>query len=120
MLRITELRLPLDHPDDALRRAIVARLRIADADLVAFTVFRRGYDARKKSAIVLSYTLDCELRDEAAPEHRERGEIGIGDAQPRDDRGAQRFVRVVQRQSQFGDSQHRYRSGARAQLSRGQ
>jgi uncharacterized FAD-dependent dehydrogenase len=66
MLRITELRLPLDHPDDALRAAIVARLRIADADLAAFTVFRRGYDARKKSAIVLSYTLDCELRDEAA------------------------------------------------------
>ena len=66
MLRITELRLPLDHPGDALRAAIVARLRIADADLVGFTVFRRGYDARKKSAIVLSYTLDCELRDEAA------------------------------------------------------
>ena len=66
MLRITELRLPLDHPDDALRRAIVARLRIADSDLIAFTVFRRGYDARKKSAIVLSYTIDCELRDEAA------------------------------------------------------
>jgi uncharacterized FAD-dependent dehydrogenase len=66
MLRITELRLPLDHADDALRSAIVARLRIADDALLAFTVFRRGYDARKKSAIVLSYTLDCELRDEAA------------------------------------------------------
>ena len=66
MLRITELRLPLDHPDEALRAAIVARLRIADGALLAFTVFRRGYDARKKSAIVLSYTVDCELRDEAA------------------------------------------------------
>lgn len=66
MLRITELRLPLDHSDDALRAAIAARLRIADAELVAFSVFRRGYDARKKSAIVLSYTLDCELRNEAA------------------------------------------------------
>jgi len=65
MLRITELRLPLDHPDDALRAVIVARLHIADVDLAAFTVFRRGYDARKKSAIVLSYTVDCELRDEA-------------------------------------------------------
>jgi len=65
MLRITELRLPLDHPDEALRAAIVARLRISDTDLASFTVFRRGYDARKKSAIVLSYTIDCELRDEA-------------------------------------------------------
>ena len=66
MLRITELRLPLHHPDEALRAAIVARLRIADDALLAFTVFRRGYDARKKSAIVLSYTVDCELHDEAA------------------------------------------------------
>ena len=66
MLRITELRLPLDHADAALRAAIVARLRIADDALQAFTVFRRGYDARKKTAIVLSYTIDCELRDEAA------------------------------------------------------
>ena len=68
MLRITELRLPLDHREDALRPAIVARLGVADADadLIAFTVFKRSYDARKKSAIVLTYTIDCELRDEAA------------------------------------------------------
>jgi uncharacterized FAD-dependent dehydrogenase len=66
MLRITELRLPLDHAEDALRPAIVRRLGIADADLQAFHVFRRAYDARKKSAIVLAYTVDCELRDEAA------------------------------------------------------
>src|SRR3954469_13732223 len=66
MLRITELRLPLDHAEDALRPAVVRRLGVADADLVAFTVFRRAYDARKQSAIVLIYTVDCEVRDEAA------------------------------------------------------
>lgn len=66
MLRITELRLPLDHAEDALRPAVVRRLGIADAELVSVTVFRRGYDARKKSAIILTYTIDCELRDEAA------------------------------------------------------
>jgi uncharacterized FAD-dependent dehydrogenase len=66
MLRITELRLPLDHAEDALRPAIVERLGIADADLEGFTVFRRAYDARKKSAIVLIYTIDCDLADEAA------------------------------------------------------
>src|SRR5574343_76101 len=66
MLRITELKLPLDHAADALRPAICQRLGIADSDLLAFTIFRRGYDARKKSAISLIYTLDCELRDEAA------------------------------------------------------
>jgi uncharacterized FAD-dependent dehydrogenase len=63
MIRLTELRLPLDHAEDALRPAIVARLGIADADLLSFSVFRRAYDARKKSAILLIYTVDCELRD---------------------------------------------------------
>jgi uncharacterized FAD-dependent dehydrogenase len=67
VLRITELRLPLNHAATALRAAIVARLGLAaDADLERFTVFRRSYDARKKSAIVLIYTVDCALRDEAA------------------------------------------------------
>jgi len=61
MLRITELRLPLDHAEDALRPAILARLGVRDADLGAFKVFKRSYDARKKTAIVLIYTIDCEL-----------------------------------------------------------
>jgi len=67
LIRITELSLPLDHADDALRQAIVRRLGIADADLLDFTVFRRGYDARKKnSAIVFVYTIDLNAVDEPA------------------------------------------------------
>src|SRR3954471_19384416 len=67
MLRITELRLPLAHAQDALRPAIVARLGVRDADLASFTVFKRSYDARKKTAIVLIYTVDCALAvDESA------------------------------------------------------
>ena len=65
MLRITELRLPLNHAEDELRPAVVARLGIDDAQLLNFTVFKRSYDARKKTAIVLIYTIDCEL---ATPE----------------------------------------------------
>jgi uncharacterized protein len=65
MLRITELRLPLNHAESALRAAILARLQIQDADLLEVTVFKRGVDARKRSAPVLSYTVDCRLRDEA-------------------------------------------------------
>jgi len=65
MLRITELRLPLNHAEDALRPAVVARLGIRDEELQAFTVFRRACDARKKTAIQLSYTLDCSFTDAA-------------------------------------------------------
>ena len=65
MLRITELRLPLDHAEGAVRAAIVSRLGLQDTDLHAFTVFKRSHDARKKTAIVLIYTVDCELAAEA-------------------------------------------------------
>ncbi len=66
MLRITELRLPLDHAAPALRAAVVARLGLGDADLKGFAIARRSWDARKKSAIVLIYTVDCELADPSA------------------------------------------------------
>ena len=66
MLRLSELKLPVDHPDEALRPAIVRRLGIDDADLLAFNVFKRSYDARKKNAeLLFIYIIDCELRDEA-------------------------------------------------------
>ena len=66
MIRIIELSLPLDHPGDALRAAIVRRLGIAEADLLDYTVFKRSYDARKKnSAIVFVYIVDVEARNEA-------------------------------------------------------
>ena len=65
MLRITELRLPLDHEPGALRAAVLARLGLADAQLRELTVFRRAWDARKKSAVVLSYTVDITLAEGA-------------------------------------------------------
>jgi len=78
MLRITELRLPLTHSEDALRPAVVKRLGLAhDGELKAFSVFKRSYDARKKSAIVLIYTVDCELDDEAAVLQRFTGDVHI-------------------------------------------
>ncbi len=64
MLRITDLILPLDHPEHALQEAVLARLGASPDELRSLTVFRRGYDARKKSAIHLVYTVDVELADE--------------------------------------------------------
>ncbi|NRF68790.1 NAD(P)/FAD-dependent oxidoreductase [Aquincola sp. S2] len=77
MLRITELRLPLDHPEAALRSAILERLGVSDAELLNHTVFRRGYDARKKAAVVLTYTIDCEVTDEAAVLARHTGDAQL-------------------------------------------
>jgi hypothetical protein len=67
LIRITELALPLDGSDAALRRALVKRLQISDADLIDFTVFKRSYDARRKgSVITFVYVIDLSVRDEAA------------------------------------------------------
>ncbi len=65
MLRITELRLPLEHSPEALPAAILEKLALAAVDLVSFTIFKRGYDARKRDAIILVYTLDVEVANEA-------------------------------------------------------
>lgn len=65
MLRITELKLPLDHSDDELRAAIVQRLGITDEQLLGFTLFKRSYDARKKnSELLFIYTIDLETSNE--------------------------------------------------------
>ncbi|MBD8491605.1 NAD(P)/FAD-dependent oxidoreductase [Pseudomonas syringae] len=67
MLRINELKLPLDHPEEALRSALLERLGIDANELLDFSVFKRSYDARKKSSeLLFIYTLDFSVRDEAA------------------------------------------------------
>ena len=65
MLRITELKLPLNHTEAELTAAIITRLAISPAQLLQHTVFRLAFDARKKAAILLVYTLDVALSNEA-------------------------------------------------------
>ena len=66
MIRVTELKMPLDHAPAALEAKLLQRLGLEREQLIGFTVFRRGADARKRSAIEFVYTLDVEVRDEAA------------------------------------------------------
>lgn len=78
MLRLTDIQLPLDHPESAIKAAILQRLTIPESDLLNFTIFRRSYDARKKSAIVLIYTLDVDISNEAQLLSRFKGVANIG------------------------------------------
>ena len=77
MIRVTELRLPLNHAEADLRPALVSRLGVADPSLKAFAVFRRAYDARRKAAVQLIHTIDCEVDDEAAVLARHAGDAHI-------------------------------------------
>ena len=65
MLRLSGLSLPLDHAPEAIPAAICARLGVAAEALRGFTVFKRGNDARRRTAILLVYTVDVDLADEA-------------------------------------------------------
>ena len=65
MLRLTDLKLPLDHDEAALPAAIVARLGIAANELTGFTIAKRSYDARKRGAITLIYAVDVDTSREA-------------------------------------------------------
>ena len=66
MLRLTDVKLPLDHPPEALREAALRRLGIAPAELGQIHIARRAHDARNRSSIRLIYSLDVEVADEAA------------------------------------------------------
>ena len=66
MLRLTELKLPLDHPPEAIEAAVRARLSLHGDALRAIHIARRAWDARKKSNIHLVYSIDIEVADEAA------------------------------------------------------
>ena len=65
MLRLADLKLPLDHDEAALPAAIVARLGIAANELTGFTIAKRSYDARKRGAITLIYAVDVDTTREA-------------------------------------------------------
>ena len=60
MIRLTELKLPLDHADDALPALIAKTLGIAHGDLISHTIYKRSYDARKQK-LLLVYIVDIAL-----------------------------------------------------------
>lgn len=71
MLRITEIKLPIEladtlkHQDEQIKAAILKRLEILETDLLRFEIFKRGVDARKSHAILYVYNLDVEVKNEA-------------------------------------------------------
>ncbi|MFV0623658.1 NAD(P)/FAD-dependent oxidoreductase [Sphingomonas sp. ac-8] len=78
MIRITDLKLPLHHADEALPAAIVKRLRITPRDLIRYSVARRGHDARDHSRIELVYSLDVAVKNESAVLARFRRDRDVG------------------------------------------
>ena len=67
MLRLTELKLPLDHDEAALPALIVKTLGITPAELAGHHIHKRSYDARKQK-LLLVYIVHVTLSNPALEE----------------------------------------------------
>src|SRR6478735_196541 len=65
MIRVTQLKLPLGHAPEALKAALLKKLKLPAAELHDFRIFKRAHDARNKQAIAFIYSLDVTVADEA-------------------------------------------------------
>jgi uncharacterized protein len=72
MIRISEIKLPLllandaGHSEAEIKSAILKKLNVLSSDLIHFSIFKRGVDARKRNAILIAYIVDCELKNETS------------------------------------------------------
>lgn len=72
MLRLTNIKLSLDHSKSELEAAILKKLGGQPEDLLSYQVFKRSYDARRKTDIKLVYTLTVEVKQEKKVLQRKR------------------------------------------------
>lgn len=65
MLRISNIKLPFDHEDSAIGRAITQHLGIEDGELNSYSLVRKSTDARKRDLVFFLYQVDVEVSDES-------------------------------------------------------
>ncbi len=66
MIRIHEIKLPVAHTEEDVRRKAAKLLRVEPSTFLRFTILRRSIDARKKPELYVVYTVEVEV----AGQHR--------------------------------------------------
>ncbi|WP_094752295.1 NAD(P)/FAD-dependent oxidoreductase [Psychromonas sp. CD1] len=61
MIRLNQVKLVLDHSDEAIQNFVLDKLALHKTQIEAIHIFKRGYDARKRNVVTLIYTLDITL-----------------------------------------------------------
>ena len=89
MPRLTELRLPIDHTDEALTAKIRTLLELDENAPLVWAIARRAYDARRKDNIQLVYTIDVTTPEQIP--------VGVPHAGPIPDAGYQPVARAPAR-----------------------
>ena len=62
MLRLSELRLELDHTEDDLEQAVLRCLRVPREQLISHQLVKQSIDARRRDRIRVIYSVDVQVR----------------------------------------------------------
>lgn len=75
MLRINQLKLPVEHTPEQLKKKLLRTLHIKERELKGFTIRRRSLDARKKPELYYVYLVDCDVHDENRVLKQSKGKV---------------------------------------------
>ena len=64
MIRVSELKLPIEGNQKALEKKLAKALRVPVEEIKAYRIFKRSLDARKKDNIHYAYVVDVEVKNE--------------------------------------------------------
>ncbi len=85
MIRIHEIKLPVAHTEEDVRRKAAKLLRVEPSAFLRFTILRRSIDARKKPELHMVYTVEVEVAGEERVlknARAKKGQIQTGDWKP--------------------------------------
>ena len=63
MVRVSGLKLPVDHDEEDLEKLLAARLGLKAAQIVRYQVRRKSIDARKRGRVNIVYIVDVEVHE---------------------------------------------------------
>lgn len=64
MIRISQIKLRVNHTPEDLKKAIFRELRIPDEELISYKIAKRSIDARKKPELKFIYTIEAKVKNE--------------------------------------------------------
>ena len=64
MLRIRQIKLPIDHNENDLKNKIAKKLKIKENDILNFKLNKQSIDAREKNNLMYVYEIDADIKNE--------------------------------------------------------
>lgn len=63
MIRISQIKLNIDHTDEDIKRSILKKIKISEKNLISYKIVKKSIDARKNN-IQYIYTVEIQVHDE--------------------------------------------------------